>query len=201
MKNNIPKYLILSRLILGILIVILALVKVNAYSTLIVTFLTIGLLTDIFDGIIARKLNVSNESLRRLDSSVDQVFFIAVIVSSYLISPAFYHENWILLSFLIAAEVFTYVVSYLKFKKEIATHSIGAKIWTLILFSTLIQIILKGESHILFQWCFWIGVITRIEIIAIILILKNWTNDVPSVYHALQLRKGKPIKRNPLFNG
>jgi CDP-diacylglycerol--glycerol-3-phosphate 3-phosphatidyltransferase len=34
-----------------------------------------------------------------------------------------------------------------------------------------------------------------------LLVLKKWTADVPSFYHAIQLRKGKEIKRNKYFNG
>jgi len=32
-------------------------------------------------------------------------------------------------------------------------------------------------------------------------ILKDWTNDIPSLYHAVLIRKGKEIKRHKLFNG
>lgn len=201
MKNNLPKILIFSRLIIGFIIVLLSIYPVANYKFYIVTLLTIGLLTDIFDGIIARKLNISTQLLRRLDSTIDQIFFICVSIAAYIISPLFFKENWILLVILIGSEVVTYLVSYLKFKKEIATHSIGAKIWTLILFATLIQIILQGDSNVLFGVCFWIGLITRIEIIAIIITLKKWTNDVPSLYHAIMLRKNLPIKRHKLFNG
>jgi hypothetical protein len=94
-----------------------------------------------------------------------------------------------------------YLICFLKFKKEIAYHSIGAKIWSLFLFTLLIQITFTCSSNIIFQLVFWIGISTRLEIIAITLVLKKWTNDIPSVYHAFLLRKGKTIKRNKLFNG
>ncbi len=102
---------------------------------------------------------------------------------------------------LLGVEALTYTVSFLKFRKEIATHSIGAKIWTLLLFATLVQLLLQCESGILFQCMFWVGLLTRIEIIVIILTLKQWENDVPTFYHALQLRRNKEIKRHKLFNG
>ncbi|MCX2572989.1 hypothetical protein [Pedobacter sandarakinus] len=105
------------------------------------------------------------------------------------------------MAILIGSEIFCYVISYAKSKKEIATHSIGAKIWTLILFATLVEVMAHCQSAILFEFCFWIGLITRAEIVAIILTLKEWTNDVPTIYHAARLRQGKQIKRNKLFNG
>jgi len=201
MKNSIPKALIISRLLIGFIIVSLSLLNISNYSVFAITLLTIGLLTDILDGIIARKLNISTQTLRRLDSTIDQIFFISVAVATYIQCPTFFSTNKIMLTLLFSVEACTYLVSFIKFRKEIATHSIGAKLWTLLLFSTLIQIILQCESTTLFYICFWVGLATRLEIIAIILVLKNWTNDVPTIYHAFQIRNNKAIKRHKLFNG
>ncbi|KAA2220705.1 CDP-alcohol phosphatidyltransferase family protein [Chryseobacterium sediminis] len=200
MKSKIPAILIFSRLIIGFIIISLSLIKIENHQIIIVILLSIGLLTDIFDGIIARYLNVSTPKLRRMDSTVDQIFFISVGVSTYLLCPGFFKTNVYKIIILAGAEVLIYLVSFLKFRKEVATHSIGAKIWTLFLFGTLIQIILKCQSVILFNFCFWVGLLTRAEIIAILLILKEWTNDVPSVFHSIQLRKGKNIKKSKIFN-
>ena len=182
--KNIPIALIYSRLIIGFFIILLSIFHVNNYSVLAITFLSIGLLTDIFDGIIARKLNISSEKLRRLDSSIDQLFFISVAIATYIQCPVFFKFNIVKVAILMGAEVLIYSVSYLKFKKEIATHSIGAKVWTLILFATLIEIILHCQSVVLFEFCLWIGLATRLEILAIVFTLKKWTNDVPTIYHA-----------------
>ncbi|TCD07021.1 CDP-alcohol phosphatidyltransferase family protein [Pedobacter frigidisoli] len=199
--KNIPIALIYSRLLIGFGIILLSVIDANHYSFWAITLLSIGLLTDVFDGIIARRLNISSEILRRLDSSIDQVFFISVTVATYIQCPDFFKANLMKLAVLIGAEVLIYFVSYLKFKKEIATHSIGAKIWTLILFATLVEIMVHCKSLVLFELCLWVGLATRLEIIAITLVLKKWTNDVPTIYHAVKLRQGKEIKRNKLFNG
>lgn len=199
--TRIPITLIYSRLFIGLLILALSIANVDHYRGIVIVLFSIGLLTDIFDGIIARRLGISTQKMRRMDSSVDQVFFICVAIATYIQCPGFFKSNALRLSILIGAEGLTYLVSFLKFKKEVATHSIGAKIWTLFLFATLIQVILQCQSVLLFGLCFWIGLITRLEIIAIILILKKWTNDVPTVYHSLKLRQGKEIKRNKLFSG
>ncbi|WP_316800071.1 CDP-alcohol phosphatidyltransferase family protein [Pedobacter frigidisoli] len=197
----IPVALIYARLLIGFSIVLLSLIAFPCYPALAIILLSIGLLTDVFDGIIARKLNISSEKLRRLDSGVDQVFFISVAIATYIQCPDFFKNNVLKLSILIGAEVLTYVVSYIKFKKEIATHSIGAKIWTLFLFACLVEIMAHCQSGVLFELCFWIGLLTRIEIIGMVLVLKKWTNDVPTIYHAIKLRSGKEIRRNKLFNG
>ncbi|UKT62569.1 CDP-alcohol phosphatidyltransferase family protein [Pedobacter mucosus] len=201
MVKKIPIALIYARLFLGIWIILLSLFEVNHYSFWAITLLSIGLLTDVFDGIIARKLNISSEKLRRLDSSVDQIFFISVAIAAYIQCPDFFKANYTKLIILLSAELLIYVFSFIKFRKEIATHSIGAKIWTLFLFATLVEIMVHCKSTVLFELCLWIGLATRIEILAITFTLRKWTNDVPTIYHAVKLRQGKEIKRNELFNG
>lgn len=193
--------LIVSRLVAGIILVALSFLSLPYFNWIAITLISYGLLSDIFDGIIARRLNVSGEKLRRLDSSVDQVFFICTAIAAYMHAPSFFKENWLKIALLLGAEALCYLVSFIKFRKEVATHSIGAKIWTLFLFATLVQVIAQGQSTLLFELCFWTGMASRAEIIAILLTLKKWTNDVPSIVHAFQLRKERPIKRNKLFNG
>lgn len=201
MKTKLPQLLIFSRLIFGIALIILSLLKIEHYSIIAIILLSLGLLSDIFDGIIARQLNISTEKLRRMDSSVDQVFFISVAIATYIQCPEFFKAKAVPLILIFSLEGLTYLISYLKFKKEVATHSIGAKIWTLFMFASLIQIIWQCDSGVLFTLFLWIGIITRLEIIAILVTLKKWTNDVPSLYHAIQLSKGKEIKRHKMFNG
>ncbi len=201
MKVKIPIVLIYSRLIIGLTIIFLSILHIGNYKSIAVVLLTVGLLTDIFDGIIARQLKISTQKLRRLDSTIDLIFFISFAVATYIQCPNFFKINLTKLVILLALEGLTYIVCFLKFRKEIATHSIGAKIWSLLLFATIIEIIVSCQSVVLFNLCFWVGLITRLEIIAIVLTLKTWTNDVPTFYHSLKLRQGKLIKRHKLFNG
>jgi phosphatidylglycerophosphate synthase len=136
-KQKIPLILIYSRLLLAAVILVLSVLQPNGYKYFAVAILITGLLTDVFDGIIARQLKISTVNLRRLDSTIDQVFFIAVAAATYIQCPAFFKQHKLSLIVLFSSEVLIYLVSYIKFKKEIATHTIGAKFWTLILCATL----------------------------------------------------------------
>ncbi|HTA83096.1 MAG TPA: CDP-alcohol phosphatidyltransferase family protein [Bacteroidia bacterium] len=199
--KKIPFALIGIRALFGVIILLLGMLQVAGYREYIVAFMVIGLLTDVFDGIIARRLNVSTPALRRLDSVTDQFFWLCVIGSAYVVCPEFFKANALKMYILGGSEAFSYIVSFAKFRKEVATHAIASKIWTLTLLGTFIQLVLSGNSGILFNICFYLGMLSRIEIIVILLILRKWSNDVPSIYHAILLRKGKAIKRNKLFNG
>lgn len=201
LKYQIPTLLVYSRVILGFLIVAVTLLQPEFYPIYTVIFLSLGLLSDIFDGMLARHLGVSTERLRRLDSNVDQIFFICAIVSIYLQQPAFFQQQLYPIIILVASEMAIYVVSFIKFRKEVATHSLGAKVWTLFLFALLVQVTLTGQSHTLFLIMFWLGILTRAEIIAIILVLKHWQNDVPNLKQAWRIRKGLAVQHNRFFNG
>jgi phosphatidylglycerophosphate synthase len=198
---HIPILLIYSRLLFSIIILLLSFIQPEYFRSMINTLLIVGLISDVFDGIIARKLNVSTVKLRRMDSFIDQIFWLSALVGAYVICGTFFKENAFLLAALLGAEALTYLISYLKFRKEVATHAILSKAWTLTILATLVQIISTCDSSWLFMTCFYIGMITRMEIIAILLIIRKWENDVPSLYHAILIRQGKPIKRNKLFNG
>ena len=199
--KKIPKLLIYSRIVSGIVILLLSIYTPLHFQTMVVILVFWGLVSDIFDGIIARRFNISTSALRRLDSGVDQFFWLAIIAGCYIISPAFFKNNYLEIIIILALEGLCYVTSYIKFKKEVATHAIASKIWTLILFVTLIQLIATGNSNVLFKICFYLGVLTRLEIIVMLILIKSWTNDIPTVYHAFLLRNNKAIKRHKLFNG
>jgi len=201
LANKIPIALIYSRLLIGLLLVGLSYYHAPHYGTVAVALLVVGVLTDVFDGIVARQLGISTQRLRRLDSTVDQVFWLLVVLATYLACPRFFSENGWQLGTLLGLEALTYVVSFLRFKKEVATHSFAAKAWVLVSFAALVQVSLSCQAGWVFQLCFVVGVLSRLEIIGILLTLKTWANDVPTLYHAVRLRQGKEIKRHKLFHG
>lgn len=198
--KHIPFILIFSRIIIAIIIIGITFIDFDLKNATIASLVILGLLTDVFDGIIARKLNVSSEKLRIWDSNVDQFFWLSVIASAFYLNFTSVKPLAIPIGILLLMEGATYVISYIKFKKTIATHSILAKIWTLTLLTFLVELILYSTTHT-FYVCFWLGVISRGEIILIILTLKKWTTDVPSLKSVRTLNRGEKIKRNKLFNG
>lgn len=199
--KHLPITLIFSRLLVAVLLIVTSILHFQLAGWLVITLFSYALVSDIFDGIIARKLNVSTPLLRRLDSSVDQVFWISAAAAMFIKCPDFWQEHYRKIVLLFCFEAFTYVISFYKFRKEVATHAIASKIWTLTLFATMVEVMLSCHSNVLFEICFYGGVLTRMEIMLILLFLREWTNDVPSLYHAIQLRQGKTIKRNKIFNG
>ena len=198
--KKIPFLLIYSRILIAVIIGFLAFLETENKSIWIVVLMSLGLLTDVFDGIIARKLNISSEKLRVWDSNVDQFFWLVVIGAIFYLNTSFIVENIFWIGIIAFLELLSYFISYLKFKKSIATHSILAKIWTLTLLAFLIDLVLNSSSFIPFIICITLGIISRVEIILIIITLKKWTTDIPSILSVSKINKGIEIKKSKLFN-
>lgn len=197
---NIPKLLILFRLLLAPFVVALAYYGDDQSRIWIVILMFLGLISDIFDGIIARKQGISSTTLRRMDSQVDLVFWLSIAGACYILNSEIVQENkWgILLVF--AMEILCYAVSFIRFGKETCTHAFLSKIWGLTLFIAFVSMIGFSYGGFPLKLAIYLGVISQIDVILIISILPKWQNDIPSSYHAYLIRKGIPFKKSKLLN-
>ncbi|SNR17102.1 CDP-alcohol phosphatidyltransferase family protein [Tenacibaculum jejuense] len=200
MKNLIPISLIIFRLGLAPLIVGLAYCfGINA-KLYIILFMYLGLLSDILDGIVARKLGVSSEKLRRFDSQTDLVFWLSIGLATWLLYPNIISENIYAVWIILGMEVSCYVISILKFGKETCTHAFLSKLWGITLLIAFTSLIGFNHAGFPFKLAIVMGLISHIDVILIILILPKWHHDIPSSYHAYLIRKGITFKRNTLLN-
>ncbi len=161
----------------------------------------LGLLSDIFDGIVARHLGEQTEKMRRWDSQTDTIFWLAIAVASWHLHPmALLNEIWAITAIL-AMQAMCYVVSLLKFGKENCTHAWLSKLWALTLVLAFTRLIGWGEASFCFTLAVVSGLIAHVDVILITLILPRWEHDVPSAYHAWLVRKGVPFRKHKLLNG
>ncbi|WBV54265.1 CDP-alcohol phosphatidyltransferase family protein [Chryseobacterium gambrini] len=198
--KTIPYLLIATRFCLAPVILLSAYFKGEESRFLILSLMYFGLLTDIFDGIIARKAGVSSEKLRRLDSQTDLIFWLSLGFAAYFLNSELIKNEWKGVALIFAMEALCYVISWLKFGKETCTHAFLSKMWGLSLLIAFTYLI--GFQHA--GWAFYLtvvlGFIAHIDVILIILILPKWQYDVPSSYHAWKIRKGKQRKKTIFFN-
>lgn len=199
-RMNTPQKLILLRLLLSPLILLIAWQLGTKGAVLILVLMYLGLISDILDGIIARKQNCSTEKLRRLDSQVDMIFWVSIGISSWLLHPELISENKYYIVTVFAMEGLCYVVSILKFKKETCTHAFLSKVWGLTLLFAFTSMIGFGHTGIPFAVAIIMAFISHIDVILIILILPKWEHDIPSSYHAYLIRRGIGFKKNRFLN-
>lgn len=198
--KEIPYLLIALRFIFAPVILSLSYFMGEKSRLIILVLMYLGLITDIFDGIIARKTGVSSEKLRRLDSQTDMVFWLSLGFAVYFLNPDLIKNEWIGVIIILGMEALCYIVSWLKFGKEICTHAFLSKMWGLSLLITFTYLIGFQVAGWAFYLTVVLGFIAHIDVILIILILPKWQYDVPSSYHAWKIRKGKRTKKTVLFN-
>lgn len=198
--KNIPYLLILSRFITAFVILYLGYYVGESASKYILALMYFGIVTDIFDGIIARKAGVSSEKLRRLDSQTDLIFWLSLGFTSYFLNPGLIKEEWHCILLIFIMEALCYIVSIWKFGKETCTHAFLSKMWGLSLLLAFTYLIGFQEAGWVFNLAIIFGLISHVDVIFIVLFLPQWQYDVPSCYHALKIRKGKQRKKSIFFN-
>jgi CDP-diacylglycerol--glycerol-3-phosphate 3-phosphatidyltransferase len=155
----------------------------------------IAILSDIFDGIIARRLGVSTPNLRQADSWADICLFLCVAISTWLVHPKVILDFQVPLLLAILAQFTLFTISLIKFRKLPSFHTYTAKIWGLTLLVA--TICLFGFGHALTLWlAISLCLINSIEEIVMTLLLPTWQFDVLSVFHALDLRKTLMASQN-----
>lgn len=198
---NIPVTLMIFRFLLAPMILALAYFIGENAKMIILTLMYLGLISDILDGIIARKQNISSEKLRRMDSQTDMVFWLSIGIATWVLYPKLISNNSIAIWTILVMELACYIVSLIKFKKETCTHAFLSKLWGITLLIAFTSLIGFNHAGIPFGLAIIMGLVSHLDVILIILILPKWTHDVPSTYHAYLIRKGIDFKRNEYLNG
>ncbi|MBD8082629.1 CDP-alcohol phosphatidyltransferase family protein [Chryseobacterium caseinilyticum] len=198
--KTIPYLLIATRFLFSPIIFSLAYFNGEKSQFVILALMFIGLLTDIFDGIIARKVGVSSEKLRRLDSQVDLVFWLSIGFAAYYLNSDLIKSEWKSVLLILIMETLCYIVSWIKFGKETCTHAWLSKLWGLSLLLAFTYLIGFQKAGWAFDLTVILGFISHLDVILIIFILPKWQYDIPSSFHAWRIRKGKQRKKSVFLN-
>lgn len=157
--------------------------------------LVAAFLSDVFDGIVARRLGIATPNLRRLDSIADSLFYAAALFAAWHLQPQALLEHRAALMVLVLLEVTRYAFDLSKFGREASYHMWSSKLWGLALFAGFFTLLVLGRSDWTVSAAVWLGIVADVEGLAISALLTRWVNDVPSIVHAYRLRKAEPTHR------
>ncbi|AEV99179.1 hypothetical protein A4D02_11475 [Niastella koreensis] len=198
-KRAIPFSLVIFRLLLAPVMIIWTL-QTHQSGWFLVTCLWAGMISDIFDGIIARNLGVATNSLRKWDANVDIVFWMAAGVSIWLLNGRLIQDHLYFIIVLFILEPVSDLINFFKFRKSGCAHNWLSKLWGLNLLVTFTILLAGFEPVVLFRICLVNGLISQIDRIIISSLLPKPECDIPSCYHAWLRRKGRAFKRYKLLN-
>ena len=184
---SVPLSLTLLRALLAPVVVALAIVDPLPWAF--AACLIIAFLSDIFDGVIARRLGVATPTLRRLDSVADSCFYLAATFAAWHLYPQVIRDNARALLALGVLEIVRYVFDLAKFRREASYHMWSSKLWGVALFVAFFALLVFGETGTVIAVAIYAGIVSDLEGLAISAALPNWKSDVPSFVHALRLRR------------
>ena len=175
-----------SRALLGPCVVAAAYLRPD--PALLVACVVIAFLTDIFDGVVARRLDIDTANLRRLDSMADSIFYLCALWAVWVLHPQVILENAALLIALAILEGTRYALDLWKFGREASYHMWSSKLWGIALFLAFVAVFVSEDPSFFPVLAIAIGVIADVEGVLISLTLRSWRHDVPSIFHAWRIR-------------
>ncbi|MDW5264865.1 MULTISPECIES: CDP-alcohol phosphatidyltransferase family protein [Acidobacteriaceae] len=149
----------------------------------------VALLSDIYDGILARRWGVETASLRVSDSIADTIFYLGVVGALLMREPGVIWGNLRLFAALFSLEVFRCLFDFWKYRKTASYHSYLAKCWGLVIVVAVVAVLSFDKQPTLIVVALVLGIVVNLEGLAMSLILPRWKNDVKTLGQAWALRK------------
>jgi phosphatidylglycerophosphate synthase len=148
-----------------------------------------ALLSDIFDGVLARRWKCDTAGVRLFDSMADTVFYLCVAAALWIGQP----QIWItwsgLLLSVLGLEAIRFAFDFTKFGKPASYHSYLAKLWGLVLAAAVMTAFATERASLLIPAALVLGSACNLEGLAMSAILPVWQRDIRTLRAAWRLRR------------
>ena len=168
------------RLLLGPIALACAFAGVTRFVYL--PILIAATLSDIFDGILARKFGVATPALRRYDSITDIIYYLFILAVAWILCRAVIVGNLWLIALILLSEAACIFTCLLRFGRYPATHSILAKIYGLCLLGAFVALLVFNAGDRVIAGLAVVALAANLEILAMHLIAKTAPVDVPWIF-------------------
>ncbi len=182
--STIPNILSLFRLVAAPFLILLAW---YGYQNVFLILLAVSLMTDAFDGILARWLHQRSKLGTRLDSYGDLTNYFIIPIAAYWLWPDIVRQE---INYFIAAITMVslpLIVGVIKFRQIPSYHTWSAKISAIVMIPSIYLLFLEITS-LPFHLSLIVLVIMSIEEITITLYLNKPRHNVISLWHILNKR-------------
>jgi phosphatidylglycerophosphate synthase len=184
--RSVPTGLTVLRLLLAPVLVWL--VYADAPGLVFASVVLVAFVSDYFDGVIARRLDVASAELRHFDSRADLVFYATAAWAVWRLHPDVVRSVAIPALVVVGLDVVRHIFDFAKFGKDVAYHAWSSKVWGLSLALALVLLMGFGISQPFVEITVILGLVAQIEGLLISVALPVWTHDVPTLIHALRIR-------------
>jgi CDP-diacylglycerol--glycerol-3-phosphate 3-phosphatidyltransferase len=190
LKHRIPWLMASARAALGPVVVIGE--RAGWSGLTLAKMVVAALLSDIFDGVLARRWKCDTAGVRLFDSMADNIFYLGCATVLWMRQPLLMWSFAVPIGVVLGIEVLKFAFDVVKFGKPSSYHSYLAKTWGLVLATTVV-VSFATRATLVLQIAWWasltLGVIACLEGLAMSLIMPEWRHDLKTLGRALALRR------------
>ena len=147
-----------------------------------------AVLSDYYDGRIARALGVATPALRSADSTADTLFHLALAWATWVLHGDVVRAHAGVLAAALGSLAAWYALDLLRWRRPAGFHAWSAKLLGLCLLVWVVLLYGRGDAGWWTTATLALATASHIEGMAISLLLRRHVSDVPTVVHALRLR-------------
>lgn len=149
--------------------------------------LVISYFTDLIDGWLARRYNVTSIMGARLDSLADDLTVVAGITAIIVLKPAFLHQQMVYVIILLILFLTQTVLSLVRYHKMSSFHTWLAK-WAALMQGIFLILLffLPQPPEFVFYITFTLTAINLVEEIILVMLLSEWEANVKGLYWILK---------------
>jgi cardiolipin synthase (CMP-forming) len=180
---NIPNVLSLLRLLSSPVLFLLALAgREQPFRWLLVA----SLLSDIADGILARRLRITSNIGALLDSTADALVCATTVFAIFRLRPQFVADHYGPILAIVGLYVLSMVGGILRYGKLASFHTLGCRIAAYAQGIFVVLLLFRGYEPVLFYVTIGIGMAAYVEEFALLWFLPVWTANVGGLYRVLK---------------
>ena len=187
-RKVIPWSMVLFRVLLGPTIAAVAL-RLPAPQSWLGLMIVAGFVSDVYDGILARRWGTETAAIRVADSAADTIFYLGVLSAVIARHWPVLRDRLALLIALLALEAARYIFDWFKYRRMASYHSYASKAWGVLMAAATIALLCYDSAFWLVTLALSAGILCDLEGLAMTAVLPQWTHDVKTLRRAFALRR------------
>lgn len=146
------------------------------------------LLSDIADGVIARRLHLESAVGAALDSLADALLMVVAVIGMIVLQPAFAAAHAIALIFFAVLYVMEVMLSFARYGRLSSFHTYLTRVSAYAQGIFFVSLFFWGDVPWLFDTAWTLGCAGLLEELALLAVVPTWTPDVRGLYWVLKAR-------------
>ena len=159
-----------------------------------------ALVSDIYDGVLARRWGCDTAGVRLFDSMADTVFYLCTAAALWVSQPQLWRSYGWLLAGLLGMEAVRFGFDFVKFGKPASYHSYLAKAWGLVMAVAVVAAFAMHRGSVLVPVALGMGILCDLEGLTMSVVMPVWRKDVKTLAEAWRIsgerRKAELARRS-----